>query len=63
MVKYPQGEQRISIPANAVVVRNAFGDKDDLKTGAAFRIQLRSSSRRTYTAAAIAVGRDGARPF
>lgn len=64
MVKYPQGEQRISIPANAVVVRNAFGDKDDLKTGAAFRIQAAlKQPDGTYTAAAIAVGRDGARPF
>src|SRR6266496_2995236 len=30
VVKYPQGEKRIVIPANAHVVRNAFGSKDDL---------------------------------
>src|SRR5438876_7553066 len=35
VVKYPQGEKRIVIPANAHVVRNAFGSKDDLKAGAA----------------------------
>jgi hypothetical protein len=28
--QYPQGEKRIVIPANAHVVRNAFGSKDDL---------------------------------
>src|SRR5262249_23121061 len=37
VVKYPQGEKRIVIPANAHVVRNTFGNKDDLKAGAVFR--------------------------
>ena len=64
VVKYPQGEKRIVIPANAHVVRNAFGSKDDLKAGAAFRAQAATKqSDGTYTAAAISVGRDGARPF
>jgi len=64
VVKYPQGEKRIVIPANAHVVRNAFGSKDDLKAGAAFRAQAATKQPDgTYTAAAIAVGRDGARPF
>jgi len=64
VVKYPQGEKRIVIPANAHVVRNAFGTKDDLKAGAAFRANaaIRQPDG-TYTAAAISVGRDGARPF
>src|SRR4051812_49397543 len=35
VVKYPQGEKRIIIPANAHVVRNAIGSTDDLKAGAA----------------------------
>src|SRR5436853_6887013 len=35
VVKYPQGEKRIVIPANAHVVRNAFGSKDALKPGTA----------------------------
>jgi hypothetical protein len=64
VVKYPQGEKRIVITANAHVVRNAFGSKDDLKAGAAFRAQAATKQPDgTYTAAAINVGRDGARPF
>ncbi len=64
VVKYPQGEKRIIIPANANVVRNSFGSKDDLKAGAAFRAQAATKQPDgSYTAAAINVGRDGARPF
>jgi hypothetical protein len=64
VVKYPQGEKRIVISANAHVVRNAFGSKDDLKAGAAFRAQAATKQPDgSYTAAAINVGRDGARPF
>jgi len=64
VVKYPQGEQRIVIPANAHVVRNAFGSKDDLKAGAVFRAQAATKQPDgSYTSTAIAVGRDGARPF
>jgi hypothetical protein len=64
VVKYPQGEKRIVIPANAHVVRNVFGSKDDLKVGAAFRAQAATKQPDgTYTATAVNVGRDGARPF
>jgi hypothetical protein len=63
VVKYPQGEKRIVISANAHVVRNVFGGKDDLKAGAAFRAQATRQPDGTYTASAINVGRDGARPF
>jgi hypothetical protein len=64
VVKYPQGEKRIVIPASAHVVRNALGSKDDLKAGAVFRAQAATKQPDgTYTATAIAVGRDGARPF
>ena len=64
VVKYPQGEKRVVIPANAHVVRNAFGSKDDLKAGAAFRANAASKQPDgTYTASAVSVGRDGARPF
>ena len=64
VVKYPQGEKRIVIPANAHLVRNASGSRDDLKAGAAFRAQAATKQPDgTYTAAAIAVGRDNARPF
>jgi hypothetical protein len=64
VVKYPQGEKRIVIPANAHVVRNVFGNKEDLKVGAVFRAQAATKQPDgTYTATAIAVGRDGARPF
>ena len=64
VVKYPQGEKRIVISPNAHVVRNAFGSKDDLKAGAAFRAQAAAKQPDgAYTASAISVGKDGARPF
>lgn len=64
VVKYPQGEKRIAIPPTAHVVRNVFGNKEDLKVGAAFRAQAATKQPDgTYTANAIAVGRDGTRPF
>jgi len=64
VVRYPQGEQRIIISANTHLVRNAVGSKDDLKAGAVFRAQAATKQPDgTYTATAIAVGRDGARPF
>jgi hypothetical protein len=64
VVKYPQGEKRIVIPANAHVVRNTIGTKDDLKAGAVFRAPAATKQPDgTYTASAISVGRDGARPF
>ena len=64
VVKYPQGEKRIVISPNAHVVRNVFGTKDDLKAGAVFRANAAAKQPDgTYTAAAISVGRDGARPF
>ena len=64
VVKYPQGEQRIIISASTHLVRNVLGNKDDLKPGAVFRAQAATKQPDgTYTAAAIAVGRDGARPF
>jgi hypothetical protein len=64
VVKYPQGEQRIVISASTHLVRNAVGSKDDLKAGAVFRAAVATKQPDgTYTTAAIAVGRDGARPF
>jgi hypothetical protein len=64
VVKYPQGEQRIVVSASTHLVRNAVGSKDDLKTGAVFRAAAATKQPDgTYTTAAIAVGRDGARPF
>jgi hypothetical protein len=64
VVKYPQGGKRIVISPNAHVVRNVFGSKDDLKAGAVFRANAAAKQPDgTYTAAAISIGRDGARPF
>jgi hypothetical protein len=64
VVKYPQGEKRIVIAANAHVVRNVIGNREDLKVGAAFRVQAAvKHADGTYAANAIAVGRDGTRPF
>jgi hypothetical protein len=64
VVKYPQGEKRIIIPADAHIVRNVSGSRDDLKAGAAFRAQAAAKHPDgTYTISAINVGREGARPF
>lgn len=64
VVKYPQGEKRIVIPANAHVVRNTVGSKDDLKAGAPFSIQAAAKQPDgTFTAPRINVGKDGGAPF
>jgi len=64
LVKYPDGEKRIVVPASAHIARYTAGSKDDLKPGAPFRVQAAArQSDGTYTAASISVGRDGGRPF
>jgi hypothetical protein len=64
VVKYPEGEKRIVVPASAHIARYTAGSKDDLKPGAAFRVQAAAKqSDGTYTATSISVGRDGGRPF
>lgn len=64
LVKYHDGEKRVVVPANAHIVRNEDGNKDDLKAGAAFRVQAAAKQADgTYTASSISVGKDGARPF
>jgi len=64
VVKYPDGEKRIIVPANAHIARYTVGNKDDLKPGAPFRIQTAARQNDgTYTASSISVGKDGGRPF
>jgi hypothetical protein len=64
LVKYPEGEKRVVVPANAQIVRNEAGNKGDLKAGASFRAQeAAKQADGTYTTSRISVGRDGARPF
>ena len=64
LVKYPEGEKRIVVPASAHIARYMAGSKDDLKPGAPFRVQAAAKqSDGTYTAASISVGKDGGRPF
>jgi hypothetical protein len=64
VVKYPDGEKRIVVPASAHIARYMAGSKDDLKPGAPFRVQTAvKQSDGTYTAASISVGKDGGRPF
>jgi len=64
LVKYPDGEKRIVVPASAHIARYTAGSKDDLKPGAPFRVQAAArQSDGTYSAASISVGRDGGRPF
>jgi|SRR5262245_1413883 len=64
VIKYPDGEKRIVVPANAHIVRYTPGSKDDLKAGAPFRIQAATKQTDgSYTASSISVGKDGGRPF
>jgi len=64
VVKYPEGEKTIIVPASTHVARYVVGSKDDLKPGAPFRIQTAAKQPDgTYTATSISVGKDGGRPF
>jgi hypothetical protein len=64
VVKYPDGEKTIIVPASAHIARYIVGNKDDLKPGAAFRIQTAAKQPDgTYTATSISVGKDGGQPF
>jgi hypothetical protein len=64
VVKYPEGEKTIIVPASAHIARYIVGSKDDLKPGAPFRIQTAAKQPDgTYTATSISVGKDGGRPF
>jgi hypothetical protein len=64
VVKYPEGEKTIIVPANAHIARYVVGSKNDLTPGAPFRIQTAARQPDgTYTATSISVGKDGGRPF
>ena len=64
VVKYPEGEKTVIVPASAHIARYIVGSKDDLKPGAPFRIQTAAKQPDgTYTATSISVGKDGGRPF
>jgi hypothetical protein len=64
VVKYPEGEKTIIVPASAHIARYIVGSKDDLKPGAPFRTQTAAKQPDgTYTATSISVGKDGGRPF
>ena len=63
MVKYPDGEKKVTVPANTPIVAMAPGSKDDLKPGAQFIIMAaQKQPDGSLTAPAINVGRDGAAP-
>src|SRR5690348_6148816 len=62
-VKYKDGEKKVIVPPNTPVVRFNPGNKDDLKPGAQFFIVAATKQDDgSYTAPAINVGCDGARP-
>ncbi|HEU5277189.1 MAG TPA: hypothetical protein VFU97_26270 [Xanthobacteraceae bacterium] len=62
-VKYKDGEKKVIVPPNTPVVRFNPGNKDDLKPGAQFFIVAATKQDDgSYTAPAINIGRDGARP-
>jgi len=63
MVKYPEGEKKVVVPANTPIVAMAAGSKDDLKPGAQFIIMAgQKQPDGSIAAPAINVGRGGAAP-
>ena len=63
MVKYPDGEKKVIVPANTNIVAFTPGSTADLKPGAQFIIiAAQKAPDGSLTAAGINVGRDGAAP-
>jgi Domain of unknown function (DUF5666) len=63
MVKYPEGEKKVIVPADTPVVRFVPGNVGDLKPGAQIIIFAgQKMPDGTITAPAINVGRDGVAP-
>jgi hypothetical protein len=62
-MKYKDGEKKISVPANAVIVRFVGGDKSDLKPGAKiFVVGGARLANGDIETGAINVGKDGITP-
>jgi hypothetical protein len=62
-VKYKDGEKRLIVPAGTPIVRYEAGTQNDLKPGAAVRIN--NAAKRpdgTFEASRVSVGRDGVVP-
>jgi hypothetical protein len=63
MVKYPDGEKKVTVAPNTPIVAMAPGSKDDLKPGAQFIIMAaQKQPDGSLAAPAINVGRGGAAP-
>ena len=63
MVKYKDGEKKVTVPPNATIVAYAPGDKSELKPGA--QIIIFGATKQTdgsLTTSAISVGRGGVTP-
>jgi hypothetical protein len=62
-MKYKEGEKKISVPNNAVIVQFVNGDKADLKPGAKIFINgVTKLPDGSLEAAGINVGKDGITP-
>jgi hypothetical protein len=62
-VKYKDGEKKVIVPPDAIIVKYVPGDRAELKPGA--KIFIAGAQRQpdgTLTAANISVGRDGLTP-
>jgi hypothetical protein len=63
IVKYAEGEKKVSVPPNTPVVRFVPGNVSDLKPGAQiFIVAGQKMPDETITTPAINVGRDGVAP-
>ena len=61
-LKYKDGEQRITVPPNAPIVRAVPGTRADLKVGESVFIAAQSAADGKLTALRIQVSRDGVKP-
>jgi outer membrane lipoprotein SlyB len=62
-VKYKDGEKRLIVPAGTPIVRYEAGTQNDLKPGAAVRINNAAKKLDgTFEASRVSVGRDGVEP-
>jgi hypothetical protein len=61
-VSYPGGEQTLTVPPGAPIVRTSKGDWSDVKSGAPVVVTANQAADGKLTALYLVVGRDGVRP-
>jgi len=62
VLKYPDGEQKIVVPAGVPIVRTVAGTRADLVPGEYVFVAAQTAPDGTITAQRIQVSKDGVRP-